>query len=116
MKILLVDDDEELLIVFEQFLTNVGHTIAGKARNGLEAVKLVQSLHPQATPDVLIIDYRMPVKNGIEAIKEIFDITKDIKIIMISADPRIRQDSLNVGVAHFLPKPFSMRQLVKTIG
>ena len=66
-------------------------------------------------PDVILMDHRMPLKNGLEASKEILQINPDIKIIFITADQTIREEALSIGVADFIDKPFSIQDLITSI-
>jgi len=66
-------------------------------------------------PDLIIMDYRMPVKNGIEALKEILEIERQAKIMIISADRSIEKIAKSVGAVAFMRKPFSMKRLAENI-
>jgi len=66
-------------------------------------------------PDVILMDHRMPLKNGLEASKEILQINPDIKIIFITADQTIREEALSIGVADFIDKPFSIQDIITSI-
>jgi len=68
-------------------------------------------------PDIILMDHRMPIKNGIEATKEIFQNSSDIKqkIIFISADRSIKETALSIGVISFKNKPFSLERLFNNI-
>ncbi|GAH73370.1 unnamed protein product [marine sediment metagenome] len=57
----------------------------------------------------------MPVKDGIEATKEIFDIDQKVKVIFASADMSVKEKALSMGIVGFLSKPFSLEKLVKKI-
>ena len=61
------------------------------------------------------MDHRMPVKNGIEATKEILKINNTTKIIFISADRTIKEEVLSLGVVSFIDKPFKIYVLVDVI-
>jgi len=64
-------------------------------------------------PDVIIMDHRMPVMNGVEATKEIIRSKPAQKIIFVSADVLIEKDARDAGAAEFLPKPFRMDDLIE---
>ena len=66
-------------------------------------------------PDIIILDYRMPIKNGIDALKEILKIDRNSKIIFASADRTIKQEVYSSGAVGFLDKPFTHKKLVKTV-
>ena len=66
-------------------------------------------------PDIILMDHRMPVKNGLEATKEILKIDPNVKIIFASADTTVKTLALQAGAVAFHVKPFSMRDLFTTI-
>jgi two-component system chemotaxis response regulator CheY len=94
-------------------LTKAGLNSHYKAFNGEEAVELYKKLNKR--PDICLMDYRMPVKNGIEAAKEILEINKEAKIIFLTADKNVREEVLLLGIKKFLIKPFSLEILINTI-
>jgi len=95
-------------------LRNIGHEVIGKALNGEEAVKKYLSF--SIKPDLIIMDYRMPVKNGIEACKDILKYTNNVRIIFASADNSVEKIVLSLGVLCFLSKPFEIQELITQIG
>ncbi|MFW9970349.1 MAG: response regulator [Candidatus Odinarchaeota archaeon] len=110
---LLVDDDVDIVNLFEQFLKFKGHEIIAKAFNGEEALEMYKN--SQKAPDIIIMDHRMPSKNGIETTKEILMINPNCKIIFISADYSIRDQALKVGAIDFLEKPIDFNTLFRMI-
>ena len=66
-------------------------------------------------PDIILMDHRMPIKNGIEVVKEILQIDSNSKIIFASADSTIKSEALSIGAVSFLEKPFSMNTLINEI-
>ena len=100
-------------MLYEKFLTLSGFQVIGTANNGEEAVYMFNSFSEK--PNIILMDHRMPIKNGIEATKEIFQIANSVKIIFVSADKTIKQEALSLGIAGFLEKPFSLNNLVVKI-
>jgi two-component system chemotaxis response regulator CheY len=94
-------------------LTTFGFTVIGKANNGKDAVDLYNSL--ETKPDIILMDHRMPQKNGIEASIEILKKNSHTKIIFTSADKSVEQKALSIGVSSFLEKPFTITALHKEI-
>ena len=90
-----------------------GYSVIGKAKNGQEAVDMYRSFSNK--PDVIIMDHRMPVKDGIEATKEILQINPKAKIIFASADNSVKEYAQMIGVISFKNKPFSNELLIKNI-
>ncbi len=90
-----------------------GYRVIGEAKNGQEAVSLFNSFPKK--PDIVLMDYRMPIKNGIEATKQILKINDKSKIIFTSADNSIKQEALSIGARSFLDKPYSVTDLITEI-
>ena len=87
-KIFIVDDDDSILKLYKQFLEFKGFIVIDYAKNGIEAVDKYLSF--QNKPDLIIMDYHMPIKNGIEATREILKIDENVKIFLISGDHTIK--------------------------
>ena len=81
---MIVDDDGFLHTVFERMMKILGHSVVANTYNGQEAVEKYVSMNPK--PDIIIMDQRMPVMNGIDATKEILRINPSALIIFVSAD------------------------------
>ena len=112
-KIFLIDDDLDVILLFEQFLAIEGHEIVAKAYNGEEAIDTFKKF--QDKPDIVLMDYRMPLKNGLETTKEILSIDSESKIIFISADYTVRKKAFEAGAIDFLEKPFDLSTLYTMI-
>ncbi len=111
--IFLIDDDSSIITLFDKFLTVLGHKIVAKAYNGEEAVKLFNEF--QILPDIILMDHRMPKKDGLTAAKEILTSNNNSKIIFFSADYSIRDKALALGAKYFLEKPFKLDKLSEII-
>ena len=111
--ILLVEDEFSLVRLYELVLTTFGHKILAVANNGEEAVQKYKNLPEK--PDIIIMDYRMPIKNGIDATEEILEINRNAKIIFASADKEAREKAEMMGVLSFKTKPFSKEKLLRNI-
>ena len=83
------------------------------AYNGDDAVK--KFIECSSKPDIIIMDYRLPDKNGIETMKEILCISRETQIIFLSADSEIEKESLQAGAAVFLKKPARIKDLYHAI-
>lgn len=90
-----------------------GHEIVAKAFNGEEALEIYKNL--QNSPDIILLDHRMPSKDGLETTKEILSIDPHCKIIFISADYSVRDKALKVGAIDFLEKPIDFITLYRII-
>lgn len=107
-RILIVDDEEAILYVFERYLSVAGYDVA-VANNGFDAVRA-----GEAGPfDLLITDFRMPGMNGIEVIHALRRLKPDLPALVISGNP-IEAGKMPDGV-RFLSKPVSMAGLLGII-
>ncbi len=111
--VFIVEDDKSIQALYSKILDLVGFSVIGIANNGAEAVEMFKVFIKK--PDVILMDHRMPIKNGIEATKEILQIHTDQKVIFASADKTVYQEAISIGSAGFIDKPFSLDRLVKTI-
>jgi DNA-binding NarL/FixJ family response regulator len=112
-KIFIVDDDEAVLKLYTQFLELKGFDVIGHAKNGMEAIE--KYLEFRNKPDLIIMDYHMPIKNGVTATKEILKINGNVKIFMISGDITIKTEALAAGAIGFKKKPFRLQELQSSI-
>ncbi|GAI62890.1 unnamed protein product [marine sediment metagenome] len=115
INVFIVEDDHSLRLLYEKALKLNGYNIVGSAKDGEEAVNMYN--HFLTKPDIILMDHRMPIKNGIEATKEILQNSSDIKpkIIFVSADRSIKETALSIGVISFKNKPFSLERLFNNI-
>lgn len=109
IKFFIVDDDASILKLYSIFLKYSGFEVIGSAINGEEAVRKFKNL--QNKPDIIIMDYNMPIKNGIDATKEIIEIDKNAKIVVVSGDNSIKKEAISVGAIDFNEKPFKLTEL-----
>ncbi|MFX1388683.1 MAG: response regulator [Promethearchaeota archaeon] len=111
--ILIVDDDLDIVDLFEQFLKLKGHKIIAKAYDGEQAIEVFKK--SQNHIDIIIMDHRMPLKNGVETTEEILNINPKVKIIFVSADYTIRDRAIKAGAVDFLEKPIDFDTLFRLI-
>ena len=90
-----------------------GFQVKDVANNGRDAIYKFKSFSEK--PDIILMDHRMPIKNGIEATKEILEIDNKTKIFFLSADKSVRENALLVGAICFKEKPFTYKRLVNNI-
>ncbi len=109
IKILVVDDNEELLKLYSIFLRRYDVLLA---KNGKEAV----DIYKKESPLLVIMDIKMPVMDGIEATKMIMEYDKNARIIGATAyHDKFVAEMLNAGAREVLKKPFKYRDLLNII-
>jgi two-component system chemotaxis response regulator CheY len=113
VSVLIVDDDVFLHKVLERILVVGGHTVLYHAYNGAKAFEIYSTSNPK--PDIVLMDHRMPIMNGVTATKEILKADPCACIIFISADETVRNEALKSGALDFLTKPIRSAQLFAAI-
>jgi CheY-like chemotaxis protein len=105
-----VEEDEELILVYSRILRNLGYSSVFVARSGEEIIECITGAG--APPAVVIMEYGLPTINGLDAATEILRRRPGTKIIIATAHDEIRGEAASLGLS-FLPKPFSMKKLVR---
>jgi CheY-like chemotaxis protein len=105
-KILLVEDDLELRLVVELFLS-YAHFEVVMACDGIEGLEVLSKTHF----DLVITDFRMPRMNGIEFSKKAKELYPELPIIMSTAFIPPLDNELKEKL-HFLSKPYQMNEMI----
>ncbi|MGZ8884694.1 MAG: response regulator transcription factor [Halobacteriota archaeon] len=110
--VLIVDDDPKLLKMLQRTLVYENLKVL-TATNGVEALPLVQSQHP----DLIIVDWRMPKMDGLAFIQRLRDEENKTMILMLTARDAIenRVEGLESGADDYLVKPFAPAELVARV-
>lgn len=113
-KILVVDDDPYILMSLEFLLKKNGFEVM-VARNGTEALEIVEKQVPQ----VVLLDIMMPDVDGYAICKHIksHKKLKEAKVVFMSAKSKESdiQKGYDLGASLYITKPFSTRQLLKQV-
>ena len=106
--ILVADDDENIRLLLETELSLQGYQVV-LANNGLEALTKIKD----RTPDLLILDIKMPDMHGLEVLDAIRKENKKFSIIICSAYEEMRHDYTIWAsrVAGFITKPIDLDKL-----
>lgn len=112
LKVLVIDDNEEIRKVMKRILESYGHTVisASDGENGLELFRKAPTKF-----DLIITDQGMPRILGEEIIKEVKSIDPGIKTILMTGDVNIISGAKATGADEMLPKPFGLKALEKII-
>ena len=108
VKLLLVDDDPDLLYTLQKYLQQAGYSTV-TANNGRSAIHMFETEKPEAA----LIDVMMPELDGFEVVKKIRSISA-IPIILLTArsDETDKIVGLELGADDYVTKPFSPREVV----
>jgi EAL domain-containing protein (putative c-di-GMP-specific phosphodiesterase class I)/CheY-like chemotaxis protein len=113
-KILIVDDDEDILLIVQTLLTNAGYAPI-LARNGREGIEQASAMQP----DVILLDVTMPQMSGWEVCATLKNLpeTSSIPIVMLTVKSEIKDliTGMQVGANDYITKPFTKRHLLETV-
>ncbi len=111
-RVLIADDDATVRLVLEDFLGQHGFVTrsVGDAAGAFRAVM-------QEMPDVLLLDIAMPGLSGVEIIRAIRAVSRDVKIIMVSGitDVEASHRALAYGAFDYITKPVDMDYLLQSL-
>ena len=107
-KILVVDDEKSVRMLMHELLAKEEYAVI-EAVNGREAVELAR----RENPDVILMDIKMPVMDGIEACRRLRkdEKTKYIPILAVTAVGQSKMEAIAAGVDDFVQKPFDTEEL-----
>lgn len=111
-RILLVDDEPELIDVCSEALSDRGHDII-TASDGADALSVLRS-----TPvDLAVTDLRMPRMNGMELLQHVNSLGLDLDVIFLTGYGTVNNavDCIRMGAADYILKPFEIRDLAAKV-
>ena len=108
--ILLVDDDEALVEVFQAILENEGYFVEA-AYTGGQALKKLEA----SEFDLILLDIKLPDIMGDEVAKKVRERDDKTRIVMITGFPEFQEaiDALNLGISEILLKPISPDEIIR---
>ncbi len=109
-KILIVDDEENIRLLYEQELSEEGYQIA-LAGDGKECLEMIKT----ENPDLVLLDIRMPKMDGLEAIGKIIELNKKIPIILNTAYTTYKEDFMSWAADAYVVKSYDLEELKSTI-
>jgi CheY-like chemotaxis protein len=109
-KILIVDDEEGIRFLYKEELEEEGFKVE-LANNGKEALEKL----PLFRPDLVTLDIKMPVMDGIEALKRIREVDRQLPIVLCSAYGEYKQDFTTWASDAYVVKCADLTDLKSTI-
>lgn len=108
MRVLVVEDDLDLIELLAEGLTMYGYAV-DKAYDGEEAIDMAYV----ETYDVIVLDINLPKKDGFQVLDEIRKFNQEVNIIMLTARSDIddRVKGLDFGANDYMVKPFDLKEL-----
>lgn len=107
-RVLVIDDDEVSRLVTGNILAAAGHEVA-YATNGEQGM----AYYKKQPFDVVVVDLVMPVKNGLQTIRELYEDYRDVKIIAVTGtDPENLPLAEDLGAVYTMAKPVNPKMLL----
>jgi two-component system chemotaxis response regulator CheY len=113
LSIMIVDDEEFLHELYGKLLDIKGYRVVASALNGEDAVTKFQRMNER--PDLILMDHRMPLMNGLDAMTEILHIDPTAQVVFLTADSSVAEQAIEMGAADIILKPFRMDVLHRTV-
>jgi len=112
IRLVIADDEPIIRMDLKTILEEMGHSIVGEAADGQKALELTRSLRP----DVVIMDIKMPVMDGLNAAKRISE-EKIAPVVLLTAYSQkdLIERAKDAGVFGYLVKPFQESDLLPAI-
>jgi two-component system NtrC family response regulator len=107
--ILIVEDERAQREMLRDFLAKEGHRVS-VAENGEEAIKLVR----EKTLDLVVMDFKMPGRNGLEVLKDLKQINPELDVVMVTAYGTIETavEAMKAGSIDYITKPIELDELL----
>jgi len=112
LRLLVVDDEADVCDFVRNFFKERNFEVS-VAYDGKKAVETVKT----ESPDIVLLDVKMPEMDGMEALKEILKIDASKKVIMITAVDDVDQieEAKRCGAVEYITKPLILEQLERTV-
>lgn len=112
IRVLVVEDDHLVSEMVRGMLEEIGYLVVGEAIDGKEALTMVTRL----SPDVVVMDIKMPEMDGIEATRLIME-SNPVPVVALTAyeNPELMREAVGSGLGAYLVKPSTARDLERAI-
>jgi len=112
MRVVIADDESIIRMDLKKTIEDLGHSVVGEASDGQKAIELARALKP----DIVILDIKMPVMDGLDAAKVIAE-EKIAPVVLLTAysQPDLLERAKDAKVFAYLVKPFKESDLMPAI-
>lgn len=110
---IIVDDEPIIRLDFEEILCAAGFRVIAQGQDGFDAIALCEKHYP----DLLLIDVKMPVFDGLSAAEKIIEMETAGSVILVTAynNKEFVEQAKKIGVAGYVTKPVEERSLIPII-
>lgn len=111
-RIVIADDEAVIRLGVRCIMEDAGHTIVAEASSGAEVLSLV----PKVSPDLVLLDIRMPEPNGIEVARRLkADFPVPIVFVTAFSDRRLLSEAADAGGYAYIVKPVNEREVLAAV-
>lgn len=113
LKCLIVEDAMFIREIYRMNLAHQNYEIIAEATDGVQALALIK----EHKPDIVILDIVLPLKNGLDVLKEAHSISSTSRYLIVSSldDQATIDKAKSLGATDYLVKPFSKLQLLQSL-
>ena len=113
MRVLLVDDSRTIRNIQKNVLAEIGYTDVVEAADGLEALSRMAA----EKADLILVDWNMPVMDGITFVRKVRETDKVTPMIMVTTEAEKSRvvEAVRAGVNNYVVKPFTGETLLEKI-
>jgi two-component system, response regulator PdtaR len=107
-KILVVDDSNFIRMVVKKYLRKIGYENTVEAANGRDAIEM----YKKERPDIIFMDYVMPLMTGYEALQQIRLVDKSVPVVMFTSvsDQSVIDECKSLGIVGYVIKPLTAEE------
>ncbi len=111
--VMIVEDEVFLQELYTEVLVQHGERVLATAADGETAVRRFRGTDPR--PDLVLMDQRMPGKDGLEAMRELLAIDPGVQVVFLTADNTVAKAAMEGGAAGYISKPFKMEAMLAAV-
>jgi len=113
IRVLIADDALFMRNMIKEVFSGREFQVIGEAANGVEAIEK----YKQLKPDITTMDIVMPLKSGIEAVREIIKLDRNARIVMCSAlgQESLVMEAIEAGARDYIVKPFKPEKVLEVV-
>ena len=111
-RVLVVDDEPDAVELLTEFLRAKGYEVIA-ASDGEEALRKVK----EDRPHLILLDVRMPKLNGMEVLRRVREIDREVGVIMVTAvnEEETGREALKMGAFDYITKPLDLKYLERSL-
>lgn len=109
-KILIVDDEEHIRLLYSEELADEGYEVA-TAKSGFKLLERIE----EEKPDLVVLDIKMAEYNGLDLLQDIRNKHYDLPVILCTAYDTFKEDIKSIAADHYVVKSFDLTELKNKI-